>query len=133
MISFAMCVGATGIVFLLRPEMLIGQPRWMHSFSKIETLEKTLVRLAAVALNIHMLSAVMTWTDQTSAATMFLQVSIAVVVLLAFVLVYQLVLGASESPELAKAAGSRSRVLPVAHNVRPDERNSSHGDRDADV
>jgi uncharacterized membrane protein YqhA len=53
--AFSICLAATGVIFLLRPGMSAGQPKWMKRFQELGTLEQTLVRLAAMVLTIHVL------------------------------------------------------------------------------
>jgi uncharacterized membrane protein YqhA len=53
--AFSICLAATGVIFLLKPGMSAGQPKWMRRFAELGTLEQTLVRLAAMVLTIHVL------------------------------------------------------------------------------
>jgi hypothetical protein len=54
--AFSICLAATGIVFLLKPALGTGQPGWMRRFAELGTLEKSLVRLAAMVLTIDVLT-----------------------------------------------------------------------------
>lgn len=54
--AFSICFAATGVVFLLRPGLATGQPKWMRRFAEPGTLEQSLVRLAAMVLTIDVLS-----------------------------------------------------------------------------
>ncbi len=55
--AFSICLASTGVIFLLKPDMAANLPSWMRSFGKLGTLEKTLVRLAAMVLTIDVLAA----------------------------------------------------------------------------
>jgi len=57
--AFSICLATNGVIFLLKPDLAANLPLWMRGFAKLGTLEKTLVRLAAMVLTIDVLAVVL--------------------------------------------------------------------------
>jgi len=70
--TFSICLAATGILFLAKPELAFGQPRWMKKFAKPGTLEQTLVKLAAMVLTIDVLNVVLSLQEWLHSSTTYL-------------------------------------------------------------
>ena len=72
--AFSICLAATGIMFLIKPQLAFGQPKWMKKFAKPGTLEQTLIKLAALVLTIDLLSVILQLQDSLKSSNTYLWV-----------------------------------------------------------
>jgi len=70
--AFSICLAATGIMFLMKPEIAYGQPKWMKKFAKPGTLEQTLIKLAALVLTIDVLSVILQLQESLKSSDTYL-------------------------------------------------------------
>jgi hypothetical protein len=70
--AFSICLAATGIMFLIKPEIAFGQPKWMRKFAKPGTLEQTLIKLAALVMTIDVLSVILQLQDSLKNQTPYI-------------------------------------------------------------